>query len=213
MPEQVGILQRDGGIVGIQPHGFLQVGLRAIKIVAAKPYGGAHAQELGAGGALDVHLIDHRFGDGDLLLRGFVVARLAIDFGQIQSQFNRIELTFRHRGIGQVGNRRLIFADGVRIAILRPRKLCLKRVQAIVIGIDLRGAGKERSRTIHLSRAQLCLCRAQLQPDLPWRKIGGLGVGFRRLLLIAIKFVAVAEIGQHLEFCPGALFSAEIAAL
>ena len=47
MPEQVGVLKSDEGITRVQTSGFFQIALRAVQIIDAQPYGGAHAQELG----------------------------------------------------------------------------------------------------------------------------------------------------------------------
>ena len=69
-----------------------------------------------------------------------------------------------------------------------------------VTGNDWRPAfprGQDIRASCPAAQAHECCRRAQLQADLVRRQLGGLGVGVGGFLLIAVQFVAVSEVGQH----------------
>ena len=68
---------------------------------------------------------------------------------------------------------------------------------AIVVGIDGSSPVQIGARLLQIAEPQLGLRRAQLVANFFRLGIGGARVGVGRLLLVAVQFVGVAQVGQH----------------
>ncbi len=106
-------MQRDVDVVGIELAGFEQVGFRALQIVVGSLQRRANPQELGLRRTFHIQLVDLLLGSRELLVRCLVIAVCAIEFGQVQPQLNRIELSFGHAARRQRVDRRVVFGNGI----------------------------------------------------------------------------------------------------